>query len=156
MKDVLKAVVCSTVLATVAAPAMAETPFETEIEARQAHFQVVKFNMGILGAMAKGKREYNAELAEASAKNILKAATMDNGAMWPKGSDNGVDALADVTKAKPGIWSNFPDVQDKHKAWASASEKLASTAGQGLDSLRQNIGPVGKSCKGCHKEYKAK
>jgi len=33
---------------------------------------------------------------------------------------------------------------------------LAAEAGNGLDALRAAIGDVGKSCKGCHDEYRAK
>lgn len=145
-------------LATIMAmPAVAaDKPFEKRIEARQAHMQVVKYNMGILGAMAKGKREYNAELADAIANNMLKAATMNNMSMWPKGSDNSVAGLEDFTKAKPALWADDSKVGEKHKAWVKASRNMAAEAGQGLGKLRKAMGALGKSCKGCHKAYKAK
>ncbi|MGB0468843.1 MAG: c-type cytochrome [Pontibacterium sp.] len=156
MKSLLKAVVCSCVIAGTAAPAFAAEPFEAEIGARKALMQVVKFNMGPLGAMAKGKRDYDPALAEALAKNIYSTSVMDTSLMWPEGSDNSVEALSEETKAKPGIWTNNADLQDKQKAWVDASEQMAASAGKGLDSLRKAMGPLGKSCKGCHKEYKAK
>jgi cytochrome c556 len=37
-----------------------------------------------------------------------------------------------------------------------ASAALASVAGEGLDALRSKIGDVGKSCKGCHDNFRAK
>lgn len=131
-------------------------PFHAEITARKSVMQVAKFNIGILGAMAKGKREYDGQLAANSAYNLHLAALMQNGAMWPKGS--GVDNadLKIKTTAKPEIWANFPEVAKHHKAWTEASEKLSKVAGNGLDALRGAIGPVGKSCKGCHDDFRQK
>jgi len=140
--------------ALVAFPAVAAEPFEDEVEARQAHMQLVKYNMGILGSMAKGKRDYNAEIATAVAQDMLSAATMNNMTLWPAGSDNTVDGLN--TKAKPGIWAADSEVMEKHMAWVKASENMAAEAGKGLPALKKAIGALGKSCKGCHKPYKAK
>lgn len=156
MKTFVKTLLALSFSACVAMPVMAEEPFEAEIEARKAHMQVVKYNMGILGAMAKGKREYDAGLADAVAKNLHAAATMNNMTMWPKGSDNSVAALAELTKSKPELWAEDSEVGAKHEAWVEASAVMADSAGLGLDSLKEAIGPLGKSCKGCHDAYKVK
>lgn len=156
MNGLVKALSALSLAALVAMPAVAEQPFEKEIEARKAHMQVVKYNMGILGAMAKGKRDYNAELAEAVAQNLYGAAVMNNMTMWPEGSDNSVAGLEKLTKSKPEMWAEDSEVGDKHTAWVNASETMVSAAGQGLGSLKKAMGPLGKSCKGCHKAYKAK
>lgn len=157
MTALVKVLSAVSLAALIAMPATAaEQPFEKEIEARQAQMQVVKYNMGILGAMAKGKREYDAGLADAVAKNMFSAATMNNMSMWPPGSDNSVESLAELTKAKPSMWAEDSEVGTKHDAWVQASENMAATAGQDLASLRKAMGPLGKSCKGCHKAYKTK
>lgn len=157
MEKFIKAALCATVLATTVSPAMAEDfPFEDQIEGRQGFFQMVKFNMGVLGAMAKGKRDYDAELAQAIANNLKNAAAMDNALMWPKGSDMDAEGLSDVTKAKADIWAADSDIGEKHKNWVAATNTMAESAGQGLDALRDAIGPLGKSCKSCHDNYKAK
>ncbi|MCJ2376990.1 cytochrome c [Vibrio sp. ZSDZ34] len=145
--------VCSVLMLAFGNNALAAEPFEAEVEARQAFMKMVKFNLGILGDMAKGNREYDAKLAEALAKNIHAASQMDNGAMWPMGSDNSNSALS--TNAKPEAWSEYPAVAEKHGAWIEASGALALNAGNGLSELRKNIGAVGKSCQGCHKLVKA-
>jgi cytochrome c556 len=157
MKMFVKAALCATLLATTAAPVMAEDfPFEDQIEGRQGYFQMVKFNMGVLGEMAKGERDYDAELAQAIANNLNSAASMDNSLMWPKGSDMDAEGLSDKTKAKAAIWQADSDIGEKHTAWVAATETMAENAGKGVDALRDAIGPLGKSCKACHKEYKAK
>ncbi len=132
----------------------AAEPFEAEITARQSLMQLLKFNISILGEMAKGNRDYNAELAENSAKNIHSASLMKNGAMWPEGSDN--TKLPGKTDALPAIWSNYPEVVKKHTAWTEASAALSENAGKGLKELSEYIGPLGKSCQSCHKSFRAK
>ena len=130
-------------------------PFEDEIKARQSFYQMVKFNISLLGEMAKGKRPYDSKLAQASADNILAASKMNNDAMWPKGSDNSVPALKGKTDALPKIWSNYPTVMEKHKAWKEASTKMAANAGKGISGVKSNIGALGKSCKSCHEDFRA-
>lgn len=157
MEKFIKAALCATVLATTVSPVMAgDFPFEDQIEGRQGYFQMVKFNMGVLGAMAKGERDYDAKLAQAIADNLKNAALMDNALMWPKGSDMDAEGLSGKTKAKAAIWQEGSDIGEKHENWVAAVNTMAENAGQGVDALRGAIGPLGKSCKACHKEYKAK
>jgi len=137
------------------ATAQDKGPHDAAIKGRQAMFQTYNFNMGILGAMAKGKAEYNAEIAAQSAANLNSAAHFGQAAMWPAGSDNATPGNAE-TRALPAIWSNFADVSEKSNALKMASEKLAASAGDGLDALKSAMGDVGASCKGCHDDYRAK
>jgi cytochrome c556 len=157
MKMVIKAALCATVFATVSAPAMAaDYPFADEIEARQGYFQVLKFNIGVLGAMAKGKRDYDAELAQTMANNLKNASLMNNQMMWPKGSDMDAEGLSGKTKAKAAIWQEGSEIGQMNKDFAAAADTMAANAGQGIDALREAIGPLGKSCKSCHEKYRAK
>lgn len=150
----IKTLVSAAVLSVaVAAPVAMASDFEDQIAARKAVMEIAKYNMGILGAMAKGKVEYNAELASEAATNMLAVASIKAPSTWPAGSDN---SKVDDTKAKPEAWSNYEDVMAKHQSWVAASETMAANAGNGLDALRGSIGALGKSCKGCHSEYKAK
>ncbi len=154
MKTVFLAAMGIAALGTVSTIAFADGHLEKAVKARQGFMQVVAFNLGPLGAMAKGEMEYDAELAANNAKNLEVLANMNNGAMWPAGSDN--EALgADKTRALPAAWAAGSKVMEKHEAWAKASAELAATAGSGLDALKAGIGAVGKSCGGCHDDYRA-
>jgi len=132
-----------------------EFPFQNQIEARQAFMNVYRFNLGMLGAMAKGDMPYDAAQATDAANNLLAAAKMSNGAMWPAGSDMSAAGLADLTAAKPEIWSDMSDVGEKHGALTTALEAMAAAAGDGLGALRSNMGAVGDGCKGCHEPFRA-
>lgn len=128
--------------------------FDKQIKARQAFMQVYAFNVGILGAMAKGEMDYDADLAKASAENLLSAAKMSNGAMWPKGSDIAAAGNENLTRAKAVIWESFPKVAEKHQALTDAATKMAAEAGNGIDAIRANMAAVGAGCKGCHDSFR--
>ena len=36
------------------------------------------------------------------------------------------------------------------------TQKLAAVAGNGLDALKGQLGPTGKSCSNCHEDFRAK
>lgn len=140
--------------ASVLAPASAGD-FDWQIKARQSFMQLYAFNLGILGAMAKGEMDYNADLAKASADNLVAAAKMNNMAMWPQGSDMETAGNEKLTWAKAVIWSSFPEVGAKHQALTDAAVKMAAEAGNGVDAIRANIGAVGAGCSGCHDSFRA-
>ncbi len=131
-----------------------EFSFQKQIEARQSIMRIYSYNLGLLGAMAKGAAEYDAKLAAAAANNLLATANMDNSTMWPKGSSADDEGLKDKTRAKAKIWSSFPEVSEKHKKLTEAVTTMAADAGNGLDAVKTNMGAVGKGCKGCHKSFR--
>lgn len=121
-------------------------------KARQAQMQLYSFNLGILGAMAKGDVEYNAEAASAAASNLAALSQMNQSAMWIPGSDS--DTLGDATRALPAIWTADSKIGERGMAFGTAAVAMETAAGGGLDSLRGAIGDVGKSCGACHDDYR--
>jgi cytochrome c556 len=93
-------------------------------------------------------------VAPNAAANLAALSHMNTGALWPAGSDNG--ALGDKTAALPAIWETYPAVTDKAKALSDASTELAAVAGDGLDAMKAGLGNVGKSCGGCHDDFRQK
>lgn len=132
-----------------------ELAYQDQIEARQSFMHVYRFNLGLLGAMAKGEAPYDAELASAAANNLLAASRMNNRAMWPAGSDMSAAGYEGVTWAKADIWSAGSEIGAKSKALSDALEAMAAVAGDGLAAVRSNMGAVGDGCKGCHEPYRA-
>jgi len=131
-----------------------EGPHDKAIKARQAMFQLYGFNIGILSAMAKGKRDYDADIAVEAATNLQAAANLGQSQFWPQGSDNQTDGNA-RTRALPEIWTTFPAITEKADALKVATAALVPVAGNGLDALKGAMGDVGASCKGCHDDYRA-
>jgi cytochrome c556 len=147
---VLSVLLGATFAATVQ-PALADA--EGAITARRSYYQVVKFNAGPLFGMAKGNVAYDAEKAQMFANNLKALASMKNGAMWAKGTDN--VAMKGKTRALPAIWAADSKVAEKGAAWRIAIDELVKVAGKGLDGLKPAVGELGKSCGGCHKPYRA-
>jgi cytochrome c556 len=134
------------VVAAVSAPAFAN---EAAIKARQSLMQIYAFNLGQLGAMAKGEAEYNAEAAKGAADNLVAASSMYQGALWPQGSDN--VSMPGKTAALPALWATYPAVIENAKALSAAAAAMAAVAGTDLAGLQGAMGAVGGACSGCHK-----
>lgn len=117
-------------------------------------FQLYSFSVGTLGAMAKGKMDYDAELAQELANNLNVAANLGQSAFWPPGSDNSNPENRE-NRALPKIWETYPAIDENSQALKDAAAVLAAEAGNGLDALKSSMGAVGKSCKGCHDDYRA-
>ena len=124
------------------------------IQARQSEMQLKSFNAGPLFGMAKGQVEYNAELATMLANNLLLLTRLDMGRAWVKGTDN--VAYKGKTEALPEIWTSYPKIAEKGKAYVKAVTELAAVAGNGADALKSKIGDLGKGCKGCHDDFREK
>ncbi len=138
-----------------AAPVIAEDgPHDNAIKARQAMYQLYRFNFGILGAMAKEKMPYDADIATEAANNLSAAANLGQSQFWPAGSDNATEGNA-RTRALPIIWESYPEIIEKADALTTAVAALVPVAGNGLDALQGVVGDVGDSCKGCHDDYRA-
>lgn len=140
---------------TLTAPAFAaKDPKMKAIKARQGEMQLRAFNAGPLFAMAKGDIDYNAEMASKLAGNLKLMLDLDMGRAWMKGTDN--EAYPGKTTALPKIWTTYPEIGEYGKKYRSAVTDLAAVAGTGADALKSKIGALGKSCKGCHDEFREK
>ncbi len=132
--------------------AVAHQSENAAVKARTSIMQLYAFNLGTLGAMAKGEADYNAEAATSAANNLVVLTQLDQSAMWPAGTDNVSDPSS---RALPAIWENFADVGAKGQALADAAVAMQAAAGQDLDSLKGAMGPLGGACSACHKAYRA-
>ena len=143
-----------TCLSLAFAVSAAKDPNEKAIEARQAVMKLQSWYAGPLFQMAKGDMEYDAQAASANAAALNIMATIKGDMMWPPGTGN--DAYEGKTRALPETWSTWPEAGNKAQALSEAAAALAAVAGDGLDALRSKIGAVGKACKGCHDDFRAK
>ena len=89
MKRILTAglVAVGVIAASTAAYSGGHAKFEKQIKARKAVMTLYSYHIGSLAAMVKGEMEYNAETATMLANDMLKAASIQGGTMWPQGTD---------------------------------------------------------------------
>lgn len=138
--------------ATVQGAGHGDNPFAGHIAARQGFMQILAFNIGTLGGMARGNIEYDAEAAQTAADNIAAMMDVDGRVFWAEGSDNA--ALGDVTRALPAIWENPQGFGEEWMALAAAANGMSEAAGGGLESLQGAIGALGGACGSCHRNFR--
>ncbi|MGC1505730.1 MAG: cytochrome c [Sulfitobacter sp.] len=120
-----------------------------DVAARQAMMGLVGQNMGVLGSTAKGEIAFNTGLVQAAAANLNMLAKIDPTSLWTAGTEQGA---ADLSRAKPEIWSDAAGFATKLEAMASASAALMDVTD--LEALRAGMGALGGSCKACHESYR--
>ena len=135
--------------ATFALPAAAQFQKpEDAIKYRKAAFTVMGTHMGRLGAMAQGKAPFDAKAAEFNASVIAAVYHLPYTAF-------GDDTKSGDTRAKPEVWSNQADFKKKADDMRVAVDKLVAASKTGsLDALKGAVGDTGKTCKGCHDDYR--
>ena len=154
MKSISKACLLVVGITLSASAYSAKDPLKNAIKARQGEMQLRSFNLGPLFGMAKGKIDYDAEMAKKLAGNLKLMLDLDNSRAWAQGSDN--EKYAGETTALPKVWTTYPEISKYGKKYVMAVNELVAVAGDGQDALKSKIGAVGKSCKGCHDEFREK
>jgi len=126
---------------------------ESAVKYRQGAFSMIGWHIGPLGAMAKGEMDFDAAVFAANAQAIADLAKYPENA-FPEGSSS--DSVE--TRAKPEIWSDADGFGEKLEALKTASSELAtvSAGASSFDDVKAAFGALGKSCKGCHDDYRHK
>ena len=120
-------------------------------QVREAHMTLYAANLGPMGAMAKGEMEFDGELAAALAGNIASLARLTEYNYWVEGSDS--ESLED-SRALPAAFNNLDDIKSDMAELAQKADALQAAAGQGKEAFVPAFQEVGKTCGGCHEEYR--
>ncbi len=107
--------------------------------------------MGPMGAMAQGKAPYNAATVQKNAALIDTMLTLPWNSFGP-GTDKGAP-----TKADPKIWSDAAKFKQATEASQKAVANLVAESKGGDEAkFKAAFGEVGKTCKGCHDDFRTK
>jgi len=118
------------------------------IEYRQAALSLIGYNFGDMGEMLKGKKPFDAAVFSARADNVAALSKIPHEG-FIVGSDKG------DTEALAKIWSEKADFDSKMTAFQDNAAALAVAAkSSDKNNIKQAFSNTGKSCKGCHDEYK--
>lgn len=131
--------------------AQGSDPIAAAIGARKAHMQLYGANIGVLGAMAQGNAEYDADAAQAAADNIVALVSINQRFYWPQGSAVGE---AEDTRALPALWENMDGVMARVSSLTEAAAGMQAAAGTDLASLQAAMGALGGACGGCHEDFR--
>ncbi|MGB0936090.1 MAG: c-type cytochrome [Colwellia sp.] len=117
---------------------------------RHAVFTLLGANMGTLGGMAKGKIPFDAKVIEQNATRINQISYMISDY-----TKIDTSAYKVKTDALDKVWSERDAYEQKVTDLTNASAKLmeVSTSGD-VKAIKSAIGGVGKTCGGCHDDFK--
>ncbi|MBY5993460.1 c-type cytochrome [Ferrimonas balearica] len=140
-------------LALASTTAAAEGAFDTAqdaIDYRQAAFGLIKENFSDMWAMMKKKKPMDEKAFAQRAQHLALLSQIPFTGFKVDGSDKG------DTSALPAIWQEWDEFEAKAGAFQMATERLAAVADSGnADDIKKAFGAVGKTCKGCHDDFKA-
>jgi cytochrome c556 len=128
---------------------LAQAKPEVLVKQRQAVMVLHGKYWGPLNGMAQGKAPYNADIAARNAGFLDALSQMP----WDGFQSSTKDETN--TKALPAIYENpakFKEAQDRFRG---AVTKLVSAA-KDEGAFKAAAGEVGKSCGGCHQDFRAK
>ncbi len=147
--QIIRSLVLTTGLILASAVATAHTvPAKDAIKFRQSAFFLMGSMFGQINGMAQGKVPMNEAVLKSNAANLNMLIQLPFHA-FPEGSDEG------KTKAKPEIWMEAKKFNDAKDASQAAVAKLNTAVAAGnLKELKALAAGVGKTCKGCHDQFK--
>lgn len=118
---------------------------------RQSWFALVASNFGPMAAMVKGEMPWDQERMENYAGDLETLLELDLLRGFPDGAEQG------KTRAKPEIWQNRADFEQKLADLRKAVDTLEDVVDEGdRKAIAEQVGATGEACKACHDEYKAK
>ncbi len=106
-------------------------------------------SMKAIAAMVTGKVPYEAAKTKASAAEIKKHAT-GIAKQFPKGSIKG------PSEALPAIWKDWETFNGHADDLIKLADQLAASADSGKVAALGLFAKMGKTCSGCHQDYRKK
>ena len=141
--------IAAAVVATTATMVVAHKGAKGIVMERMMAMKSMGDGMKAIAAMVTGKAPYDAAKTKAIAAEIKKhAAGIPK--QFPKGSIKG------PSEALPAIWKDWEGFNGHASDLAGLADKLAETAGTGKVAALGVFAKMGKTCSGCHDDYRKK
>lgn len=129
---------------------LAQAKPEVPVKQRQAAMTLIGKYFGPMGGMAAGKVPYNAEVVKRNTGYLDALSKMP----W----DGFGAATQDVkSRALPAVFSDTAKFKEAQDRFTGEVSKLVSTVAGGDEAaIKAQLGAVGKSCGGCHENFRKK
>ena len=142
-----KQLICSFFAATLAVTSLAVADDDPR-HVRHEAMEEVRDAAKVIGAMLKGEREYDVEAVQASL-DVFDDVSSYFGDLFPQGTETG-----EGTEAAPAIWEDRAGFEAALQEWHDASIAAIDADPQTLETAKPVLGPIFKTCKGCHDTYR--
>ena len=134
-------------------PAFSQAKPEVLVKQRQSAMTLQGKYFGPLAGMAQGKVPYNAEVV---ARNAAYLDVLDK-MPWDGFTESTKDLKDVKTAALPAIWNEPAKFKEAQERLQSEVSRLVSVSKSGDEAaVKAQIGAVGKSCGGCHENFRQK
>jgi len=134
-------------------PAFSQAKPEVLVKQRQSAMTLQGKYFGPLAGMAQGKVPYNAEVV---ARNAAYLDVLDK-MPWDGFTESTKDLKDVKTAALPAIWNEPAKFKEAQERLQGEVSKLVSVSRSGDEAaVKAQIGAVGKSCGGCHENFRQK
>ena len=147
-----KSLIAASLAAVVTIPAVAHIERTEPLQTlRQSYFAIVGMTFGPMGDMVKGKIEWNDAQFAAWADDLASVSKVSVERGFAPGSEKG------KTRAKPAIWENTDDFEQKLANFRSEAAALAEAANADDKAATvEQFKQTGGTCKACHDNYKSR
>ena len=147
-----KSLIAASLAAVVTIPAVAHIERTEPLQSlRQSYFAIVGMTFGPMGDMVKGKIEWNDAQFAAWADDLASVSKVSVERGFAPGSEKG------KTRAKPAIWENTDDFEQKLANFRSEAAALAEAANASDKAATvEQFKQTGGTCKACHDNYKSR
>lgn len=148
----LKQLTLAALTLSLASAAFAQVKPEDEIRYRQSVMNVIGRAFGPMGAMAQDKAPFNKDVV------VKNTAIVEMMAGLPWNSFAAGTEKGAPTKADMKVWSEGAKFKEAAEKAGKAIAALSAAVKGGADekALKGAIGDVGKTCKGCHDDFRLK
>ena len=138
---------------TLTGTASAQVKPEDAIKFRQSGYAFMAWNMARIKANVEGT--YNKDEVIKAANAIQAIANSGMGALYLPGTDKGTGW--EPTRAKPEVWTEKEKLGKAAMAFGKEANAIATVAATGdMAAVKEQLGKLGGTCKGCHDDFKAK
>lgn len=138
---------------TLAGTAAAQVKPEDAIKYRQSGYAFMAWNMSRIKMNVEG--QYNKEEVIKAANAIQAIANSGMGALYLPGTDKGKGW--EETRVKPELFTDKEKVGKAGMAFNKEANEMAKVAAAGdVAAIKEQLGKLGGTCKGCHDDFKMK
>jgi cytochrome c556 len=120
-------------------------------DARVALMKKVGGSAGVLAAIAKGDKPYDAEAVKAALTTISETAKV-----FPDQFKAGTDTNAKDPEASPKIWENMDDFKARAAKLGTDADTLVAQLPADAAAVGASLKVLGANCGGCHQIYRIK
>jgi len=149
-RSLAAAAVLSLAAVVIAQDAFAQAKPEVLVKQRQAVMTLLGKYFGPMAGMAQGKVPYNADVVRRNAGFVDNLSRM----AW-----DGFDASTrgEKTRALPAVFDDAAKFKEAASRLENEASKLAALSRSGDEgAVKAQIGALGKSCGGCHDDFRQK